>query len=303
MQNDSTILEIRRFNRFYTNILGLIDQHILSSPFSLTEARILFEIGTIKNCTASKLMDSLEIDRGYMSRILKKFAKEGLTGKEKDAKDSRISLLSLTRKGKAELTKLAAESSKQILRLISHLQENEVRHLLNAMSTIESTLNSFKINSFKKRDIDRIIKKHEDLYSEEYGFDRTFADYVTATLHKFCQTYDQNKENIWIAESGDDLAGSIGIVKADEKTAQLRWFLVDSRFRGRGLGRKLMEEALAFCREKKYENVFLQTVDKLKTARLLYQKFGFKLTRTIEQDIWSQHLVEEYWELDLGLPV
>lgn len=156
---------------------------------------------------------------------------------------------------------------------------------------------NFEITSFQKEDIPGIIKKHAELYSAEYGFDATFEDYVAAAVDKFCQTYDPKKENIWVVKVNGALAGCIAIVKAAEKTAQLRWFLVDRNFRGQGLGKKLMRAAINFCKDNEYELIYLWTVDKLIPARLLYQSFGFRLTETIEHDLWGQHLVEERWDL------
>lgn len=300
---NSILLEIRDFNRFYTNTLGLVNKHILDSPYSLTEARILFEIGNTSNCTASMLAEKLNIDRGYMSRILKKFEAKNLIYRENSCKDGRTYYLHLTPEGNNTFSYLNHQSNTQIQNIISHLSTNEKQKLLESVRCIKNLLtpstNPFRIRSFLPQDLGTIVEKHYELYKTEFGFDLTFKDYVGNAVDQFAKSHDKNKENIWVVEMGERVVGSIAIVKVDDKTAQLRWFLIDPDLRGKGLGNKLMATAVDFCRLKGYTCIFLWTVSILQAARHLYQQYGFSLTATEEHDVWGKHLIEERWDLRL----
>lgn len=171
------------------------------------------------------------------------------------------------------------------------------------MKYIEKALipNSGPINirTFQSKDIEHIIERHMDLYSAEYEFDDTFRDYVSQAVYDFVKAHDEDRENIWVAELGGKVIGSIAIVKVDNSTAQLRWFLIEPDIRGKGLGKRLMSTVMEFCREKNYSRVFLWTISNLKAARHLYEYYGFELTDTCEHDIWGRHLVEERWDIEL----
>lgn len=151
------------------------------------------------------------------------------------------------------------------------------------------------IRSFEINDIDWVIQKHVDLYGKEYGFDDSFKQYVAEPIHKFQDNFDKEKENLWIAVVNGKPEGMIAIVKAEDKTAQLRWFLINPEARGKRLGNKLMSVAIDFCEQKKFESVFLWTISNLETARYLYKKYGFELSETHKHIIWGKELTEERW--------
>lgn len=303
-EKDLIISEVRSFSRFYTNIIGLLNESILNSPYSLTEVRILLEIKKIKNCTANILIDKLNIDRGYASRILTRFETNDLITKENSSIDGRIFFLHLTSKGKEILSDLESKSDKQIENLINPLPKNDYKKLVDSLRYIKSALspsfNSVKIRNFNFTDIEYIVKSHRDLYKAEYNFTSEFSDYVEIYVNKFNDHYDKTKENIWIAESSGVPVGVIAIVKVDACTAQLRWFLIEAEMRGKGLGSTLMKTAIDFCKEKNYKHVLLWTVNILETARHLYKSFGFNLTESIDNNTWTNHLIkEERWDLYL----
>lgn len=158
---------------------------------------------------------------------------------------------------------------------------------------------TFEVRKFQSKDVEYIIGKHVDIYASEYGFDATFRDYVVEAVYKFVECYDETKENIWIAEANEIAVGVIAIVKVDNSTAQLRWFLIEPQMRGKGLGNILMKTAIDFCVEKEYKQVFLWTISILEAARHLYKRYGFTLTEVNEHDIWGEHLIEERWDLYL----
>ncbi len=299
-----TISEVRAFSRFYTNILGLLNQSILDSPYSLTEARTLLEIKGTNNCTAALLTQKLDIDRGYLSRILKRFESDGLIVRENSNDDRRIVFLHLTPKGNQVMSNLEGKAELQIQRLINHLTKGEKEKLVDSMKYIKKSLssgdNSILIRSYKKEDIDFIVERHRELYDKEYGFSSEFVDYVEKYVKEFDKCHDEVKENIWIAEANGKRVGMIALVKAEDDTAQLRWFLIEPEMRGKGLGRKLMKTVIDFCKEKGYRHVFLWTVDILEAARHLYKVYGFALTEKVKNDTWTDDVInEERWDLSL----
>ncbi len=297
------ISDIRKFNRFYTQVLGLVNRHILDSPYSLTEARIIYEIANAKNCTASMLMDKLGIDRGYMSRIIKRFEADGLICRKSAPHDNRVYYLCLGPQGEDAYAFIDKQSILQIEGLLSELKPEKQAELLQAMKTIEDILapasKQVKIRSFRKEDTQHIIDRHEVLYASEYGLNSEFKDYVADAMYQFADSFNAQDENIWIAEYDGAFAGCIALVKIDKQTAQLRWFLAEPEMRGKGIGNLLMKTAVEFCKEKGYTRVILWTLSMLAAARHLYDRFGFKLKETKEHQIWGQDLVEECWELTL----
>ena len=304
IKKNSIISEVRSFSRFYTNILGLLNQSILDGPYSLTEVRILLEISTTKNCTANVLIDELDIDRGYLSRILNRFKSDELITKETSCTDGRLIFLKLTLRGNQVLSALEEKSNKQACKLVNHLTQNQIEKLIDAMKYIKNSLSlteeAFKIRTYQPDDINYIIKKHRELYEHEYGFVSTFGDYVEKYVVQFNKCHDKTKENIWIAEVNSEPVGVIAIAKLDNDTAQLRWFLIEPEIRGKGLGHKLMKIAMDFCREKNYNHVLLWTADVLKTARHIYKNYGFNLTESVDNTTWTDKLIkEERWDLYL----
>ncbi|MDU0072205.1 helix-turn-helix domain-containing GNAT family N-acetyltransferase [Bacillus sp. IG6] len=299
----SITLEFRKFNRFCTNVLGFLNEHIYDSPFSLTETRILFEIKNTSHCTAKILQDTLGLDRGYVSRIIKRFEKENMLYKEKSEEDSRNHYLYLTGFGETIYKKLEAKANQQIEYMLEHVDAKSQEKLAAAMETIECILSeqlSPKESAVSIRDyyisddIKMIIEKQRLFYKEAHGWDHTFLDYLL-------ETFDADIEKIWIAESAGRFAGCVGLVKHDDRTVQLRWFLVDSAFRGRGIGSSLLRTLMDYCREMKFERIFLWTVSSMAEARPLYEKFGFRLTEVKDEaPLWGQRLQEERWDIELA---
>lgn len=298
----STIVDgVRKFNRFYINYQGLFNQHVYDSPYSLTEIRVLFEINRISTCTASLLQEQLGLDRGYVSRILKTFEKQDIIYKQKGVQDGRTFFLHLTAKGTEIYHDLESKANKEIGYLLRNLTITEQQKLFESMITIENILSKHlhtqqSVVSIRDQytadDIELMIEKQRAYYADTHGFDETFLDYLR-------ETFDSNIKKIWIAEVDGKFAGCIGLVEKNENTALLRWFIVEDFTRGKGAGTKLIQTLLDYCRETKYEQLFLETISKLTTARRLYRKFGFELIEAKEQRMWGQDIVDEQWRLKL----
>lgn len=301
--NLETIRHVRAFNRFYTNILGLLNQHILESCYSLTEARVMFELRSRQQCTANVLAAQLGIDRSYLSRIMKKLECSGIITKVQSPEDNRVNFITLTEKGQEIINGLIQKSDRQIADLLEPLSPAQHSKLIEAMQAIKEILAvsilPATIRNFTPKDIDYVISRHCSLYEKEYGLTEDFQKYVELGVSHFTKPYDESRECLLIAESQGKPVGSIAIVKIDDITAQLRYFLLEPEMRSKGLGDKLVSLAVTFCREKGYKNVYLETISVLKTARHLYQKHGFTLTCTYENVSWGNPVIEERWDLSL----
>jgi DNA-binding MarR family transcriptional regulator/GNAT superfamily N-acetyltransferase len=296
------IHQIRNFNRFYTNIIGLVNQNILESPYSLAEGRILLEINNTEKCTASDIVKILQIDPGYLSRILRRFKKEELIAATRSAMDGRVQIVELTEKGKATFSQLSAASDLQLAQILKSVSQGEQQQLVSHMTAIQTILSkkpssSITIRNYKPGDAGYIAYRHSVLYAQEYGFGQVFEEYVIKSLEKFLE--NPSGSQIWMAESGDTIIGFIAIVKIDAATAQLRWFLIEPEFRGIGLGRNLVATALDYCRQCNYKQVFLWTFKGLDSARHLYEAYGFTLTEEEETNTWMNHLIEQRWDIRL----
>jgi len=291
---------IRRFNRFYTTVLGLINQRLLHSPFSLAEARVLYELGNTPGCTANLLMDRLQMDAGYLSRILKRFEKEGLARRVQQERDRRCYDLSLTDKGRETLTALDARSSEQIGSMIRHLTEAERGQLVDSMTVIETLLadeaepekapteEPITLRSeLRPGDVGELIRLHGMLYSRECGYGFAFEGYVCQTFADFFTHYNPAKDRFWFAQRGESLVGAIAIVHHTEEKAQLRWFLLLPEARGRGIGEAMLQNAVDFCRKQGYHTVHLETTDDQQKAIRMYEKVGFRQTGAREAAAWG----------------
>ncbi|HBE77463.1 MAG TPA: MarR family transcriptional regulator [Firmicutes bacterium] len=309
--NQQIISDIRRFNRFYTNIIGLLDQHILDSSFSLAEARILLEISQAEECTATKLMGQLKMDKGYLSRILKRFDNDKLIIKEKSPLDNRCSFLSLSEKGKKVFSKLNESSTQQIHSLIKDLSVEEQQTLvkymkktsqiLSASTKPTASIEEIKIrHDLKPGDIGYLIYLHGIIYAKECNYNHQFEGYVAHTLYEFIQGYQPEKDRIWLTELEGEIMGTVAIIGHSKDEAQLRWFLIHPDLRGVGLGRRLLDLALDFCRLKNYRRIFLMTTGDQQTAIKMYTKAGFVITEEHPVAMWGKSLNELRYEMAIG---
>ena len=301
---DTITDHIRSFNRFYTNILGLIDKNILESEFSLTEARILFEIHELIQCTAITLTSRLSVDKGYMSRIIRKFEKKKLIEKSPSLEDSRASLISLTSEGLNLTEELIKKSNLQIENILKSLTLEECEEVSKSMDTIKKHLTkatkTLKIRNFTNDDLDFVINNQIKLYEVEYGFDTDeWKSYIKDGVGALVKEFNKEKDCIYILENQGQALGCIAITHVDDEIAQLRFFFIDSSLRGMGGGNQLVKKAIDFCKEKNYKKVYLWTFSTLKPARHLYAKNGFKMTDTHENTEWGTPVLEERWDLDL----
>src|SRR5215472_4277446 len=288
------VAAVRAFNRFYTRRLGVLDQHLLKSPFSLSEARVLYELAHREDLSAKEIGGELGLDPGYLSRIVQNFDDSGLLSRKPLAVDRRQYRLSLTAKGRQAFAKLG------------QLGDAERAALVGAMATIERTLEprsgmrpAFLLRSHRPGDIGWVISRHGAIYAQEFGWDIGFEALVAEIAAQFIKRYDADREHCWIAEVDGEPVGSIFLVRGSDEVAKLRLLLVEKKARGLGIGRALTEQCIRFAREKGYSTITLWTQSMLVAARDIYRRAGFRRVAEEKHHSFGVDLVGETWELRL----
>lgn len=297
---------VRRFNRNYTKWTGLLEEHLHASRFGLTEARILYELAHRKETKASDLIAGLGVDAGYLSRILKDFAKSGYITRERSVVDGRQINLALSKKGEAAFQPLNDASAAAVGRQLAALSADDQDRLVQAMAVIEAVLDQTGrgaepavLRPPASGDFGWIVHRHGALYHQEYGWNAEFEALVAEIVAKFIREFNAGREFCRVADKGGRVVGSVFVVEADAETAKLRLLYVDPEARGEGLGRRLVDEAVNFARAAGYRRMTLWTNDILTAARHIYEKVGFRLVSEEQHESFGHKLVGQYWELDL----
>jgi DNA-binding MarR family transcriptional regulator/GNAT superfamily N-acetyltransferase len=303
---ESRIAAVRRFSRFYTRQLGLLQESLVHTPFSLTEARVLYELAHREPTTATALAADLDLDHGYLSRILRRFGEAGLVSKKRIANDGRQNLIAITAKGRKAFAPLNKGSHDQVAELLGKLSPAEQARVVSAMATVESLLqpsaqkpSMMLLRNHRPGDMGWVTSAHGALYAQEYGWDISFEALVAKITAEFIETFDPVRERCWIAELDGAPVGSVFVVRKTDAVAKLRLLIVDPRARGLGLGKRLVDECLRFARDAGYSSMTLWTQSILTSARGIYQHAGFKLTAEEPHHSFGVDLVGETWERDL----
>jgi DNA-binding MarR family transcriptional regulator/GNAT superfamily N-acetyltransferase len=304
--SDHQISAVRAFNRFYTRKLGVLDQHLLQSPFSLSEARVLYELANREDPAAKEIGIELGLDPGYLSRIVQKFDEDGLITRKPLAADRRQFRLGLTARGRQAFAKLERSSHDEVAAMLAGLPGGERRRLVQAMTAIERLLGASgaspepaMLRGHRAGDMGWVVQSHGALYAGEYGFDSAFEALVAEIVAKFLGSFDASRERCWIAEIDGAQVGSVFLVRHTDDVAKLRLLLVDPAGRGQGLGQRLVTECIAFARTCGYRKIKLWTQSILVAARKIYQDSGFVKVASEPHRSFGQNLIGETWEREL----
>ena len=304
--SDSQISAVRAFNRFYTRKLGVLDQQLLKSPFSLSEARVLYEIANLENPAAKGIGIALGLDPGYLSRIIQNFDDSGLITRTPQPSDRRQHQLSLTAKGRQAFARLNRSSQDEVAAMLASMPDGGRDRLIGAMAVIERLLGTSGeplppaiLRGPRPGDMGWVVQSHGSLYAREYGFDSSFESLVAEISAKFLASFDASRERCWIAERDGAQVGSVFLVRHSDDVAKLRLLLVDPAGRGQGLGQRLVGECMTFARQCGYRKITLWTQSILVAARRIYQDAGFVLVGTEPHRSFGQSLIGETWELEL----
>ena len=297
---------VRQFNRFYTQKIGVLHEGLLSSRFSLTEVRVLYELAHRERPVASELGRDLGLDPGYLSRILSSFKAKGLIDSKPSEQDGRQSILWLTEEGKAAFAPLNERARDEIGILMGSLSESDQIRLVKAMESVKELLSPgpktkmpYLLRPHQPGDMGWVVHLHGMLYTQEYGWDETFEALVAGIVAKFIQNFDPKRERCWIAEIDGEIVGSVFLVKESETVAKLRLLIVHPKARGLGMGKRMVSECLRFARQAGYRKTILWTNNVLVAARHIYETMGFKLVLEEPHHSFGHDLVGETWELDL----
>jgi DNA-binding MarR family transcriptional regulator/GNAT superfamily N-acetyltransferase len=294
---------VRRFNRFYTRRVGALREGLAGSPYPLPEARLLYELGSRGRSSAAELARELDLDAGYLSRLLQSLARRGLVQSERSPSDARSSVLSLTGKGRAAYRRLDARSREEVAAMLAKLADPDRERLVGALRTAQSLIEGKRgdvvLRPHCPGDMGWVVQAHGELYAREYGWDERFEALVAGIVAEFVAGHDPRRSRCWIAESDGERVGSVFLVPASKTVAKLRLLIVEPRERGRGLGRRLVEQCIAFAREKGYRRLVLWTQSNLAAARSIYRSCGFELKRRERHASFGVKLTGEYWELAL----
>lgn len=304
---------VRRFNRFYTRAIGVLQEGWLHSSFSLTEARVLYELAHRERPTATVVCNTLELDPGYLSRILTAFEKRGLVERTPSEDDGRQSLLALTAEGRRQFAPLEARTVQQVSTMLQKLSETEQCQLIGAMQTIERLLAprekpesagkaSYVLRPHQSGDMGWVVHRQGVLYAQEYRYDERFEALAAEIVAKFIQHYDAKRERCWIAEKDGEVVGSVFLTAKSKTTAKLRLLYVEPSARGLGIGSRLVSESVRFARQVGYEKIVLWTQTELDAARHIYKQAGFRVVEKKRHHSFSKNLVAETWELSLNTP-
>jgi DNA-binding MarR family transcriptional regulator/GNAT superfamily N-acetyltransferase len=300
---DQNIAAVRRFNRFYTQRVGLLHADGLYAPFSLTEARVLYELAQGAACTASQLASELALDGGYLSRILHGFESDGFIARVRAAHDGRRALLSLTRKGQQQFARLDQRARTQVAGLLKRIPVAAQRRLVGAMEAIEATIcphetsnAGYLLRPPRAGEMGWVVARHGAIYAEEYGWGLRFEALVADIVAQFAGSHDRRRECCFIAELVGERVGSAFVMRSSQKVAKLRLLIVEPEARGLGIGRHLVEQSLEFARRAGYESMTLWTQKILTSARKIYAQTGFKLVGSSRHRTWGVNMIGETWQ-------
>jgi len=296
---------VRRFSRFYTKRIGLLSDGFLGSEYSLTEARVIYELAHSEPQSPTGLASELELDPGYVSRVVKRFARQGLVARERSPDDGRRAVLRLTDLGRTAFDTLATGSRAQIRELLASTDEEGQRQVIEAMRTVESQLSgdsrrpNVAYRAHRPGDLGWIVERHGVIYHESHGWDATFEAMVAGIAKEFLERFDPAWERSWIAEVDGRRAGAIALVRRSKTVGQLRLLFVESWARGLGIGTRLVSECVGQARHVGYRRMVLFTVAGLDAARRLYEAEGFRLTEETPGHEWGKDHMAQTWELEL----
>ena len=306
---EARIAAVRRFSRFYTRQLGLLQESLVHTQFSLTEARVLYELANRDSVTASELAADLDLDHGYLSRILRRFGEDGLLAKKRAANDGRQSVITITAKGRKAFAPLNKGSHDQVAGMLEKLKPADQARVVGAMNTVESLLGTslpspsavpaIILRPHQPGDMGWVTSAHGALYAQEYGWNIMFEALVAKITAEFIENFDARRERCWIAELDGERVGSVFVVRKNDEVAKLRLLIVNPRARGLRLGTRLVDECLRFAKTAGYSSMTLWTQSNLTAARGIYQRAGFKLTAQEPHRSFGVDLIGETWDIKL----
>jgi DNA-binding MarR family transcriptional regulator/GNAT superfamily N-acetyltransferase len=298
------VAAVREFSRFYTNVIGVLREGLLNTPYTLTESRVIYELAQRESTEVAELRRTLDVDPGYMSRILSAFEVDGLVTRSRSERDGRRQVITLTRRGRAAFATLNARSAGEIRQLLAPLAAEDRARLVESLGVARHLLGDELQGNVTLRpptsgDYGWVVERHGALYRAEFGWDETFEGLVATIVGAFAQAHDPDRERAWIAELAGVRVGCVFCVRKSDDVAQLRILLVEPGARGHGVGTRLVDACIEFARDAGYRELVLWTNDVLHAARRIYERAGFRLVEEGRHHSFGHDLVEQTWSLEL----
>jgi DNA-binding MarR family transcriptional regulator/predicted N-acetyltransferase YhbS len=306
MVDNEAIDVVRRFNRFWTRQIGVLQAGLLDTPYSLTEARVIFELAQADGTDLGALRDRLELDGGYLSRVVGRFKADGLVATRVAPNDGRRQILRLTARGRRVFARLDQGAADAVSAMLADLEPADQHRLIVALETAEGLLSdaapqaAYVIRGLRPGELGWAVARHGAIYADEYGWDNTFEGLVARIVADYVDGHDPKRESAWIAEVDGEPVGCVFCCRRDDTTAQLRILLVEPHARGLGIGARLVSECIDFARRAGYRTIVLWTNDVLVSARRIYEAAGFSLIEEEPHHSYGKDLVGQTWALDLG---
>ncbi|MGH3390807.1 MAG: bifunctional helix-turn-helix transcriptional regulator/GNAT family N-acetyltransferase [Actinomadura sp.] len=301
----AAIATVRGFNRFYTGVIGVLHEGLVGTAYSLTEGRMIFELAQREATEVSELRRVLDLDAGYLSRLLAKFEAGRVITKERSPADARRQIVRLTVHGRDVYEMLGRRADDEIAAMLGGIAGDRRRRLVAAMATVQGILDdaprspAYVLRPLRPGDLGWVVHRHGLLYAEEYGWDHTFEALVARIVAGFAEGHDPRREAAWLAEVDGEPVGSVFCMRKDDRVAQLRLLLVDPRVRGMGIGARLVEECLRFAAAAGYAEIMLWTNDVLADARRIYERAGFELAAEEPHHSFGRDLTGQIWRRGL----
>ncbi|MFB6456112.1 GNAT family N-acetyltransferase [Chitinophaga sp. Hz27] len=304
---NNLINRVTSFSHFYERFSGQLNNYRSKHAFSNAELRILSELANGEHLSAGRLAQVTDTDPGYLTRIIRSLEMQELVQRQASRQDGRSFSVTLTPAGQQLLSSLEMEAKDEITTMLTTLSEKQQEQLSAAMGSVQQILEGEHTSggevTFRQQllpgDVGYLIYLHGELYAKEIGYNLEFEGHVCKSFSEFLSTYSVAKDRVFLAVSGGKIVGSVAILGSTRYLAQLRWFLVHPDFRGKGLGKKLLQDAISFCREKNYQTVYLMTTSMQTTAITLYKQLGFRKTGEKLLQMWGQQVYEQRYDMDL----
>jgi DNA-binding MarR family transcriptional regulator/N-acetylglutamate synthase-like GNAT family acetyltransferase len=304
---DANVAAVRRFSRFYTRKIGIVDESFLQSPYSLAEVRLMYEIAHRDEVTATDLADDLRLDPGYLSRVLRRLQTAGLIDRKACSSDGRRRLLKLSDAGERVFAELDIRQDEHVAKFLADVPDARKTRLTKALAEVETILDNrprdrprVVLRNHRPGDMGWVVHRHGVLYAQEYGYDQRFEALVARIVCEFIEQHDPKRERCWIAEQEGRIAGSVFLSSLSDEAAKLRLLYVEPWARGFGLGRRLIDECIRFAKDAGYTKLVLWTQADLQAARHLYREAGFKLvSEKPHRRFAERELIAETWERGL----
>ena len=300
-----TVAAVRRFNRFYTRAIGVLDRAYLGGPYTLAENRVMYEIAHGEAVTPTAICAALDLDAGYLSRMLTRLERDGMVARRRSPDDGRSVMLRLSDAGRAYFDGMNARTVDRVQEMIGGLSAPQKSVLAGALDTAQALLDRAEarppivLRTHATGDMGWVTERHGVFYGREYGWAPKIEAVTARICADFLDNFDPERERCWIAERGGERLGSVFVVNDGDGVARLRLLMVEAAARGEGLGRRLVDECVAFARAKGYREMVLWTHEVLTAARAIYAAVGFQLVESYVHDDFGKPEVSETWRLTL----